>query len=42
MAPKTFYGGSDVQKKVTEKAEKVFETLKEKGEKAAGSQCTAP
>ena len=31
MAPKTFYDAGEVQKKVTEAAEKVFETLKEEG-----------
>ena len=31
MAPKTFYDAGEVQKKVTETAEKVFETLKEEG-----------
>ena len=31
MAPKTFYDAGEVQKKVTETAEKVFETLKEDG-----------
>ena len=31
MAPKTFYDAGEVPKKVTETAEKVFETLKEEG-----------
>ena len=31
MAPKTFYDAGEVQKKVTEAAEKVFEALKEEG-----------
>ena len=31
MAPRTLYDASEVQKKVTETAEKVFETLKEEG-----------
>ena len=31
MAPKTFYDAGEVQKKVTETAEKLFETLKGEG-----------
>ena len=31
MAPKTLYEAAEVQQKVTETAEKVFETLKEEG-----------
>ena len=31
MAPKTLYNAAEVQQKVTETAEKVFETLKGEG-----------
>ena len=31
MAPKTFYDAGEVQKKVTETAEKTFKTLQEEG-----------
>ena len=37
MAPKTLYNAAEVQKKVTETAEKALETLKEEGWEFSGS-----